>query len=37
MLEATEASMSVTADHDPRPDSLDRIEQFVATYMLNAT
>ena len=37
MLVTAEASVNVTADRDPRPDSLDRIEQFAATYMLDAT
>jgi hypothetical protein len=37
MLKPTEAPVNVPADHNPRPDSLGRIEQFAATYVLDAT
>ena len=35
MLEPTEASMNVSADDDPRPDFLDRIEQFAAADVID--
>ena len=37
MLVVTEASVNMPTDHDLRSDSLDRIEQFATTYMLDAT
>jgi len=36
MLIPTEAAVNVSADHDPRPDSLDRIEEFAAPNMIDA-
>jgi hypothetical protein len=37
MLVTAEAPVNVPTAHDPRPDCLDRIEQFAATYMLDVT
>src|SRR5262245_3123191 len=36
MLETTVASVNMSADYEPRPHSLDRVEQLAASNMLDA-
>jgi len=36
MLVSTEASMNMSADHEPRSHSLDRVEQLAAPDVLDA-